>query len=100
MLLAASITNARFSAQATRGIHHRRLNMNPTSMLFLEFHPERDDLGKGKSLRDGLSVALQVGDTLWVANDETISLERLTLVDEGGTGQYGHGKHHKQFSLA
>lgn len=31
------------------------------------------------SLRDGLSVALQIGGTLWVANDETTSLERLTI---------------------
>lgn len=31
------------------------------------------------SLRDGLSVAQQIGDTLWVANDETTSLERLKI---------------------
>lgn len=31
------------------------------------------------SLRDGLSVALQIGDTLWVANDETTNLERLKI---------------------
>lgn len=30
-------------------------------------------------LRDGLSVALQIGGTLWVANDETTSVERLTV---------------------
>lgn len=30
-------------------------------------------------LRDGLSAAQQIGDTLWVANDETTSLERLTI---------------------
>ncbi|MEG0859169.1 MAG: DUF3616 domain-containing protein [Pseudomonas sp.] len=33
------------------------------------------------SLRDGLSVALRIGGTLWVANDETTSLERLTIQD-------------------
>ena len=73
--------------------------MNATSVVLLEFHPERDDLGKGKELRDGLSVAVQVGDTLWVANDETISLERLSLVEGGNTGNYRYGRHHKQFSL-
>lgn len=31
------------------------------------------------SLRDGLSVAQQIDDTLWVANDETTSLERLKI---------------------
>lgn len=73
--------------------------MKPTSIVLLEFHPERDDLGKGKELRDGLSVALQIDDTLWLANDETISLERLTLV-KGKTGNdYRYGRHHKQFAL-
>lgn len=73
--------------------------MNTTSTVLLEFHPERDDLGKDKELRDGLSVAVQIGDTLWVTNDETISLERLTLVDGADTGSHGYGRHHKQFSL-
>ncbi|MHC8314693.1 DUF3616 domain-containing protein [Pseudomonas sp. LB3P31] len=31
------------------------------------------------SLRDGLSAAQQIDDTLWVANDETTSLERLKI---------------------
>ncbi|TDF82353.1 DUF3616 domain-containing protein [Pseudomonas sp. H9] len=31
------------------------------------------------ALRDGLSVVQRIGDTLWVANDETTSLERLTV---------------------
>ena len=62
--------------------------MNAASVILLEFHPERDDLGKDKELRDGLSVAVQIGDTLWVTNDETISLERLSLVQGGNTGTY------------
>ncbi len=61
--------------------------MTPNGILLLEFHPERHDLGKGKEMRDGLSVALQIGNTLWVANDETISLERLSLVKEDGDGR-------------
>lgn len=74
--------------------------MKPSSTVDLEFHPERDDLGKGKELRDGLSVALQIGDTLWVANDESISLERLSLIKEANTGKYRYGRQHQQFSLA
>ncbi|MGH8387350.1 MAG: hypothetical protein ACRESJ_17970 [Pseudomonas sp.] len=33
------------------------------------------------SLRDGLSVAQQIGNTLWVANDEITNLERLAIQD-------------------
>ncbi|MBC7962332.1 MAG: DUF3616 domain-containing protein [Steroidobacteraceae bacterium] len=73
--------------------------MNPTSTVDLEFNPVRNDLGKDKLLRDGLSAALQIGDTLWIANDESISLERLTLINDNNTGNYRHGRHHKQFSL-
>ena len=73
--------------------------MHTTSIVLLEFHPERNDLGKDKELRDGLSVAVQIGDTLWVTNDETISLERLSLVEGGNTGTYRYGRHHQQFSL-
>jgi Protein of unknown function (DUF3616) len=73
--------------------------MNAMNAVLLEFQPERDDLGKDKELRDGLSVVVQIGDTLWVTNDETISLERLSLVEGGDTGNYKYGRHHKQFSL-
>ncbi|WP_334190730.1 DUF3616 domain-containing protein [Noviherbaspirillum sp.] len=73
--------------------------MTPNGILLLEFHPERHDLGKGKEMRDGLSVALQIGNTLWVANDETISLERLSLVKEDGGGEYRYARDHKQFPL-
>ena len=44
----------------------------------LEFDPTLDELRKTKELRDGLSVMVQIGETLWVTNDETVSLERLT----------------------
>lgn len=75
------------------------LIMSPTRTVDLEFDPERDDLGKNKKLADGLSVALRIGDTLWVANDESISLERLSLIAGRNTGNYKSGRHHKQFSL-
>ena len=72
--------------------------MNPTTAE-LQFDPELDKLGKGKELRDGLSVAVQIGNTLWVANDESIGLERLSLVKGGEAGHYRYAEH-RQFSLA
>ena len=45
------------------------------------------------SLRDGLSVALQIGDTLWVANDETTSLERLKIQDAAPDGVVSCDEH-------
>ncbi|WP_246237994.1 DUF3616 domain-containing protein [Pseudomonas akapageensis] len=41
-----------------------------TSLIFNPAH---------KDLCDGLSAVAQIGDTLWVVNDDTLSLERLTL---------------------
>jgi hypothetical protein len=73
--------------------------MNTTSVVLLEFRPELNDLGKDKKLTEGLSAAVQIGDTLWVTNDETTSLERLSLVEGGNSSNYRYGRHHKQFSL-
>lgn len=50
------------------------------------------------SLRDGLSVALQIGNTLWVANDETTHLERLT-VHNAGPGAAVTCDEHQSFAL-
>ncbi len=74
--------------------------MVPRSSVLLEFDPAVDRLGKGKALRDGLSVALQIGETLWVANDETISLERLSLIASGDGGILARGSEHMSFLLA
>jgi hypothetical protein len=76
--------------------------MSPTSTLLLEFDSELDNLdeAKGKELRDGLSVVLQIGHTLWVANDETISLERLSLTQESNASTAQRGRHHQQFLLS
>ena len=72
--------------------------MTQTSTVNLEFNSEHAAFGKGKDkeLRDGLSAALQIGNTLWVANDESISLERLSLIKNVSNYTYGL---HKQFSL-
>ncbi|MBC7446838.1 MAG: DUF3616 domain-containing protein [Hymenobacteraceae bacterium] len=49
-----------------------------TAAVVLEFDPVLDELRKTKQLRDGLSVAVQIGETFWVTNDETASVERLS----------------------
>ena len=72
--------------------------MNKAHGVTLEFDTDLNDLAKGKALRDGLSVALQIGATLWVANDETVSLERLTPLPDDGAGACRYGQH-KQFQL-
>jgi len=73
--------------------------MNLSRIVLLEFDSKPNDLGKGKKISDGLSAVLQIGKTLWVANDESIRLERLGLDEIVDTG-YCHGKDHKQFKLA
>ena len=67
-----------------------------TNKINLEFSPQNDNLDKGKELRDGLSTVIQIGNTLWVANDESISLERFTLIKDAIHYKFGH---HKQFLL-
>lgn len=61
--------------------------MNTCNSAVLEFDPGR------AFLRDGLSAVLQVGNTLWVANDETVSLERLTRLPDNEPGVYRYGQH-------
>lgn len=61
----------------------------------LKFDPALNRLDdEGKELRDGLSAAALVGETLWLACDETTRLERLTR----GRGDIYHA--HEQFPLA
>jgi len=73
--------------------------MGSTGSVFLEFDPEHSLIAKGKLLRDGLSVVVQVGNALWLANDETASLERLTLAGPGTPGAGLHAGGHRQFPL-
>lgn len=49
-------------------------------------------------LRKGLSAVVQIGNTLWVANDESLTLERFTLRERAGAGELLFDQH-KQFSL-
>jgi hypothetical protein len=73
--------------------------MHPSNIVLLEFHPERDELCYGKELRDGLSVALRTGSSLWLANDESVSLERLTVCAEDSTGKSSFTREHRQYAL-
>lgn len=73
--------------------------MHPANIVLLEFQREQDNLTSEKELRDGLSVVLQMGRTLWLANDETVSLERLTLTEKDSTGRSSLTHGHKQFAL-
>lgn len=73
--------------------------MHPSNIVLLEFHPERDELSPGKELRDGLSVALRMGRTLWLANDESVSIERLTLCEADSTGRSSFAREHRQYAL-
>ena len=73
--------------------------MHPSNIVLLEFHPEHDNLTHEKELRDGLSVALCMGRTLWLANDESTTLERLTVAETDSTGRSSFAREHTQFAL-
>lgn len=57
----------------------------PCRQVELAFEPLLNDLGKGKRLAHGLSAVVQIDETLWLAHDETASLERLTLSETAGS---------------
>jgi hypothetical protein len=62
----------------------------------LAFDPALAALPGGGQLRDGLSAAAAVGRTLWVVNDETLTVERLVRLPGAGV-RYGE---HRQYALA
>jgi hypothetical protein len=72
--------------------------MNRTGTVLLEFDPHLNKLRKDKKLWDGLSAVVQISDTLWVANDEALSLERLSR-QRGTNGGEIHYADHRQFPL-
>jgi hypothetical protein len=71
--------------------------MNGIKTVLLDFKPEFN-AGLKKPLRDGLSAIARTQDTLWLGNDETISLERLTFDrrQDDGSDRYAD---HTQFGL-
>lgn len=72
--------------------------MQPTGTARIKFKSKLNDMGKDAELRHGLSAVVQIGNTLWVANDEATTLERLTLRGQDNDGIYRYGGH-KQFPL-
>jgi hypothetical protein len=68
-----------------------------SGVALLEFNPTLN-LSKEKRLRDGLSSVIQIGTTLWVANDETVTLERLIHQGQTPDGVHRYGNH-TQFAL-
>lgn len=72
--------------------------MNRSGTVFLEFDPDLNKLRKDKKLWDGLSAVVQIGDTLWVANDEALSLERLSRQCGTMDGEIRYADH-RQFPL-
>ncbi|MBI3796748.1 MAG: DUF3616 domain-containing protein [Deltaproteobacteria bacterium] len=71
--------------------------MKRTGFALLEFNPTFN-LSQKKALRDGLSGVVQRRKTLWVVNDETVSLERLTYQGTNAEGAHRYGEH-TQFGL-
>ena len=67
--------------------------MNLIGSVFLKFNHNDTQLNYG------LSAVVQVGKSLWVANDETIGLERLLLQSGPAGGAYTYGEH-RQFALS
>ena len=72
--------------------------MNLPTVITLTFNAKRNRVSKNKELRDGLSAVMQIADTLWVANDEATSLERLSLVKSRKSGGMTFSSH-EQFAL-
>jgi hypothetical protein len=75
-----------------RNVAKLRTMQQPRARISLRFQPRLDGAAAGKELRDGLSAVLRVGRTLWLANDESATLERLVLQGDEATG-------HRQFAL-
>ena len=63
--------------------------MNPgLRPVLLQFHPELSRTEDGEEERGDLSVAVEIGDTLWVASDETVRLTRLSRQGEDAYGSH------------
>ena len=69
----------------------------PKRRIRLQFDPAADLLPGGKRLSDGMSAAASMGDTLWLAHDETITIERLRA-EKPRTGAIRYAGH-RRFDL-
>ncbi|MGE8064811.1 DUF3616 domain-containing protein [Pseudomonas sp. NPDC089569] len=70
--------------------------MNRAAKVLLKFDSQYD-LDEKKKLRDGLSAVVQIGQTLWLANDETLSLECFDCQDQAAVQKVYDN--HRQFAL-
>jgi hypothetical protein len=70
--------------------------MSPKKILLLQFNSQSDL--PDKKLRDGLSAVVQIGSSLWLANDEMLSVERLAYQGQSATGEFIFADHCR-FSL-
>lgn len=64
----------------------------------LDFDPALNRVSSNQQLSDGLSAAVFIGDSLWVASDESVSVERLTRLN-ASPDQPRHGAQ-RRFPLA
>ena len=71
--------------------------MNVNQLVLLEFDEKLNKIGD-KKLSDGLSAVVHIGNDLWVANDESTSIERLTLLNNDYDDIVKYGQH-KQFPI-
>jgi hypothetical protein len=60
--------------------------------VLLEFDEKLNRIGS-KKLSDGLSAIVHIGNDLWVANDESTSIERLTLLKNDYEDIIKYGSH-------
>lgn len=73
--------------------------MSLPTIVTLTFNPKLNRISTNKNLQDGLSAVVQIGDTLWVANDEGTSLERLAPIKRHKPGVMAFGSH-ERFALS
>ena len=64
--------------------------------IVLQFDSALDVLPTGKRLSQGMSAVVAVEDTLWLAHDETVSVEALRATATARSLRYTH---HRRFDL-
>lgn len=82
-----------------RIIKHKTQTMPQTNFALLEFNPELNQMSGNKKLCEGLSAVVMIGDELWIANDETIGLERLACTKANSDENQTYCKH-EHFALS
>jgi len=70
----------------------------PAWNVVAQLDPALDVLASGKRLSAGMSAVVKIGDTLWLAHDETVAVERL-VGERNAAGALAYGGH-RRFALA